>query len=196
MQKKNSKLVIILAVMAAVFLVLYFTVLRSCVLKLRYKLPYKDLILASAEEFHIDPTLAAAVILSESGYNPNAKSRVGATGLMQLMPATAAEAAQTLGIEGYSEEMLTDPAINIRLGCYYLSSMLAEFGSVKNTLCAYNAGPGRTKSWIKDYGVNAQNEVMYIPYPETETYVGRVTSTMKIYGKLYPELAGNAGKEQ
>lgn len=188
MRNNKRKIYFILLTAAAAFCVLYFTVLRAAVLKLRYKLPYEGSIITYSNEFGLDPSLTAAVIFCESGYDPNAKSRVGATGLMQLMPATAAEAAATLGIEEYSEEKLTDPEINIRLGCFYLSEMLSEFGSVKNTLSAYNAGPGRTRGWIKDYGMNEQKELLYIPYPETEKYVGRVTSAQKIYKALYPEL--------
>lgn len=196
MVKTNKKLLIILLVAAALLCLLYFTVLRSTVLKLRYKLPYEESVLAHSKEFGVDPSLTAAVIFCESGYDPNARSRVGATGLMQLMPATAAEVADTLGIEGYTEKMLTDPDMNIRLGCCYLSEMLSEFGSAANTLSAYNAGPGRTRGWIKTYGVNGNNELLYIPYPETEKYVSRVTSAQKVYRALYPELAPENGENR
>lgn len=192
MRKGKNKAIYILLGVVALGAVLYLTVLRPYILRLYYKLPYEEEILASSAEFGLDPSFAAAVIFTESGYDPAAKSRVGATGLMQLMPATAEETAQTLMIEGYTEEMLTDPKTNIRLGCCYLSQMLSEFGTVKNTLSAYNAGPGRTRGWIKTYGVNESGDLLYIPYPETEKYVDRVTSTQKIYRVLYPQLMPQA----
>lgn len=184
--KKKAGMIFLIAL--AILSVIYLNLLRPYVLKLRYKLPYEEYILQYSEEYGLDPSLAAAVIFSESGYDPKAKSRVGALGLMQLMPATAAEVAEKLGMEGYSEEMLTDPETNIRLGCYYLSEMISDFSTVKNTLSAYNAGPGRTRNWIKTYGVNENGELLYIPYPETEKYVNRVSSAQKIYRTLYPQL--------
>lgn len=194
--KTKTKLTYIIPAAAALLLVLYYAALRPYVLKLRYKLLYTETIISCSQEFGIDPRLTAAVIFCESGFDPSARSRVGAVGLMQLMPATAAEAAEELGIEGYAEEMLLDPEINIRLGCYYLSQMYKEFGSVKNILSAYNAGPGRTRSWIKQYGVNENNELLYIPYPETEKYTARVASTQKIYGAIYPELNNDPERKQ
>ena len=195
-KQNNGRTVrLILLIAAAVLLVLYLTVLRPYVLKLRYKLPYAESVIAYSAEFGLDPSLTAAVIFCESGYDPNAKSRVGATGLMQLMPATAEEVAQKLGIEGFTEEMLADPDTNIRMGCYYLSGMVSEFGTAKNALAAYNAGPGRTRTWIGTYGLNEQNELIYIPYPETEKYVERVANAQKVYRALYPQLTPDTGKE-
>ena len=162
--------------------------LAPSVLRLRYKLPYKTEVLACAAEFQLDPALVAAVIYCESGYRPEAVSRVGATGLMQLMPATAKEAAEEIGIEGYTDSMLTEPAVNIRLGSYYLSEMIAKLGTETNALSGYNAGPGRTQEWIKTYGTDENGNLLYIPYPETEKYTERVTKTKQWYRWLYPEL--------
>lgn len=188
MRKNNKKFGFILLGAIALISILYVTVLRTYVFKLYYKLQFEESIINYSEEFGVDPSLTAAVIFCESGYDPKAKSRVGATGLMQLMPATAEEAASIIHIDGYSEGMLTDPDINIRLGCYYISEMLSEFKNSNNTLAAYNAGPGRTRGWIKTYGVNESGELLYIPYPETEKYVSRVTSVQKVYRSLYPQL--------
>ena len=188
MRKNNKKFGFILLGAIALVSILYVTVLRTYVLKLYYKLQFEESIINYSEEFGVDPSLTAAVIFCESGYDPKAKSRVGATGLMQLMPATAEEAASIIHIDDYSEGMLTDPDINIRLGCYYISEMLSEFKNSNNTLAAYNAGPGRTRGWIKTYGVNESGELLYIPYPETEKYVSRVTSVQKVYRSLYPQL--------
>ena len=195
MQNKKTKQLLILVLTTVILAVLYIALLRPFILKLRYKLSYEDSILFYSQEFEIDPSLVAAVIFCESGYNPNAISRVGAMGLMQLMPATAKEIAQYIGMEDYSDDMLRDPETSIKFGCYYLSQMMSEFSSVTNTLSAYNAGPGRTRGWIKNYGVNENNELLYIPYPETEKYVTRVTSAQKVYKALYPQLVIEIRKE-
>ena len=87
------------------------------------------------------------------------------------------------------EEKLTEPALNIRLGCNYLSKLLDEFGSESVALAAYNAGPGRVRQWLKTYGVKEDGALLYIPYPETSKYVSRVQSAKGVYERLYPELA-------
>ncbi len=166
----------------------YFLFARPALLKLRYKLEYEDVILHQAEESNLDPALVVSVIFCESGYDKNAKSPVGARGLMQLMPATAQEVAGWLELAGYSESMLTDPEVNIRLGCRYLAYLIEEMGSVRAAVCAYNAGPGKTRSWIREYGEDKEGGPLYIPYPETEKYVKKVLSTCRVYRNLYPEL--------
>jgi len=109
---------------------------------------------------------------------------------MQLMPATGLEEAELLMIEGVTEEGLTEPALNIRLGCTYLKKLLDEFGTESVALAAYNAGPGRVRQWLKEYGTKEDGSILYIPYPETSKYVGRVQSAKGVYARLYPELTG------
>ena len=167
----------------------YFLGVRPALLRSRYKLLYEEELLSSAEEFGLDPYLVCGVIYTESAFRPQAKSSVGALGLMQLMPATGIEEAELLGIEGVTEEKLTEPALNIRLGCNYLSKLLDEFGSESVALAAYNAGPGRVRQWLKTYGVKEDGALLYIPYPETSKYVSRVQSAKGVYERLYPELA-------
>lgn len=170
----------------------YIFLVRPALLKMRYKLAYTDLILAEAEKNDLDPALVAAVIFCESGYRPAVTSGAGARGLMQLMPATAAEVAQNLGMDTYTEEKLNTPEVNIALGCWYLRFLIDEFQSEKAAIAAYNAGPGRTRSWLKEYGADEEGCPLYIPYPETEKYVQKVTSARRMYAKLYPELAVQA----
>lgn len=167
----------------------YIFFIRPALLKMRYKLAYTDLILSEAEKNDLDPALVAAVIFCESGYRPAVTSGAGARGLMQLMPATAAEVAEKLGMATYTEEKLTEPEVNIALGCWYLRFLMDEFQSEKAAIAAYNAGPGRTKSWLKEYGADDEGCPLYIPYPETEKYVQKVTAARRMYAKLYPELA-------
>lgn len=167
----------------------YIFFIRPALLKMRYKLAYTELIVSEAEKNDLDPALVAAVIFCESGYRPTVTSGAGARGLMQLMPATAAEVAEKLGMVMYTEEKLTEPEVNIALGCWYLRFLIDEFQSEKAAIAAYNAGPGRTKSWLKEYGADDEGCPLYIPYPETEKYVQKVTAARRMYAKLYPELA-------
>ena len=113
----------------------------------------------AAKENNLDPKLLNAVVEQESGYNPNAISRAGATGLMQLMPETA----QTLGVKNP-----LNPVENIRAGAKYLSSLLNRYqGNVMLALSAYNAGPGNVE---KFKGVP--------PFKETKEYVKSVMNRL------------------
>ena len=94
-----------------------------------------------------------------------------------------------------SEDRLTDPALNIRLGCCYLKKLLDEFGTENVALAAYNAGPGRVRQWLKEYGTKEDGSLLYIPYPETSKYVSRVQSAKGVYSRLYPDLSGKNGEE-
>jgi soluble lytic murein transglycosylase-like protein len=103
----------------------------------------------SAAEFDVDPWLMASLIRVESAGNPNAISKVGALGLMQIMPATGKQIADELGIDWTGPEMLFDPVLNIRMGTYYLSCLLAKFhGNLHAALAAYNWGPGHIRDRI------------------------------------------------
>ena len=181
-------------VLLAVLLGGYFFYGRPTLLRSKYKLAYQEQILASSKEFDLDPYLVCGVIFTESGFRPGARSGVGALGLMQLMPATGLEEAGLLDIEGVTEERLTEPDLNIRLGCKYLRKLLDEFGPESVALAAYNAGPGRVRQWLKEYGTKEDGSILYIPYPETSKYVGRVQSARGVYQRLYPELTATNGE--
>ena len=180
-------------ILLAALLCGYFFYGRPALLRSKYKLAYEAEILASAEEFDLDPYLVCGVIFTESAFRPEARSNVGALGLMQLMPATGLEEAELLEIEGVTEDRLTEPALNIRLGCNYLRKLLDEFGTESVALAAYNAGPGRVRQWLKEYGTKEDGSILYIPFPETSKYVERVQSAKGVYGRLYPELMGRNG---
>jgi soluble lytic murein transglycosylase len=95
----------------------------------------------ASSEFQVDPWIMAALIRVESHGDPNAVSHVGALGLTQIMPRTGRQIARELEIENYSTEMLFDPATNVRMGTYYISTLLARFGDLHAALAAYNWGP-------------------------------------------------------
>lgn len=190
---------LICAILALVLLVVlvggYFLYGRPALLRSKYKLMYREDILTSAEEFDLDPYLVCGVIFTESGFRPKAKSGVGALGLMQLMPATGLEEAELLEIADVTEDRLTEPTLNIRLGCNYLRKLLDEFGTESVALAAYNAGPGRVRQWLREYGTKEDGSILYIPYPETSKYVGRVQSAKGVYERLYPELTVSNGEK-
>jgi soluble lytic murein transglycosylase len=134
----------------------------------------------------VDPYLVAAIIREESQYDWRAVSRVGAVGLMQVMPGTANTVAQRLGIPPVGREDLFDQEINIRIGVHYVEQLLGQFsGNVAHTIASYNAGPMAVGGWIALYRDRSQDEfVELIPYQETRQYVKRVLRSYKEYLRL------------
>ena len=132
--------------------------------------PYHYIILQAADRHDIDPALIRAVIMAESSYNPNAISRSGAKGLMQLMPRTA----KALGVED-----ILNPEHNINGGVKYLRQMLNRFnGDLKLALAAYNAGSRHVKRYR---GVP--------PFKETRNYIKKVLNYYEDYRKEMAEMA-------
>ncbi|MEE8443828.1 MAG: lytic transglycosylase domain-containing protein [Alphaproteobacteria bacterium] len=137
----------------------------------------------------LDAALVHALVRQESAFDPGARSRAGARGLMQLMPATAKRVARELDAVGHSTARLTaDPRYNLLLGSTYLDGMLERFnGSMIMALAAYNAGPHRVDRWLKEYGDprgsldDAIDWVESIPFSETRNYVQRVLESLAIY---------------
>lgn len=163
-----------------VFLVVGFKPLTFGVLRLLYPFPYRDLIEQEAERYGLDPLFVVAVIRTESGFSPSARSRVGARGLMQLMPNTAAWVARMASVRGYSLERIEEPALNVRLGCWYLSYLDRQFpGEPDAVLAAYNAGQGNVARWRK------HPDAIEAAFPETRQYVRRGLRTYRIYRMLY-----------
>lgn len=123
--------------------------------------------------------LVQAIIKQESAGNPKAVSRVGARGLMQLMPATAREVADELGVKDFDIE---DPETNVRFGTYYFDKQLKRFGDEKLAIAAYNAGPERVAGWIRRYGKDWDTiaEAIRRKDPKHET-LGYVKNIMRFY---------------
>jgi peptidoglycan lytic transglycosylase len=135
-----------------------------------------------------EPALVHALIRQESNFAADAVSRAGARGLMQLMPSTAKWIAGKSNLP-YSEPLLTiDPKYNIAVGQAYLSGVLDSFsGSYVLSLAAYNAGPGRVRQWIREFGdprdpsVDVIDWIEQIPFNETRNYVQRVLEGLQVY---------------
>ncbi len=134
----------------------------------------------------VDPYLVAAIIREESQYDWRAVSRVGAIGLMQVMPGTANNVAQRLGLSAVARDDLFDQETNIRIGVHYVDQLLEQFsGNLAHTIASYNAGPIAVESWITLHRGRSQDEfVELIPYQETRQYVKRVLRSYREYMRL------------
>ena len=141
-----------------------------------------------AKRFGVDPYIACGLIRQESVFNPNAISRVGARGLMQVMPATGQLISKRQGNGAITAADLYNPVLNIKLGMNYLAQMLGEFGRIEYAAAAYNAGPGRARVWIAARGsMDIEDWIENIPFSETRGYVQGVLRYAANYQRLYKE---------
>ena len=154
-------------------------------LKMYYPLKYGEEIEERAKERGLDPNLVRALILQESYYNPSAKSQVGATGLMQLMPPTAKEHARRLGVT-FAASRLENPGVNVRLGTFHLKMLIDMFrGNTYFAVASYNAGQGNVMKWRRAAPGKPVDEFLEsIPFSETRNYVKRVTMLRSAYTRL------------
>jgi soluble lytic murein transglycosylase len=133
----------------------------------------------------VPPALALAVMRQESSFDPGVVSAAGAHGLMQVMPATAAELARAAHV---AAGPLSDPAVNMRLGSAYLRGLLDRFGGVLPfAIAAYDAGPHRVQVWLDANRPEAGDDaamidwIEMIPFGETRNYVQRVLENRLVY---------------
>jgi len=159
----------------------------DAILKLVYPLKYKELVFRYAGEHNIDPYLVFSIIKAESGFDPDATSRKNARGLMQITDRTGNWGAEKLEIENFITDDLYLPEINIRIGCWYISQLMKEFGNNMNlVISAYNAGSGNVSSWLKNKDLSRDGkELDRIPFKETENYLKKVNKYYDMYKKLY-----------
>lgn len=145
---------------------------------------YKKEVFSACTKTEIDQNLVFAIIKAESSFNPNKISHKGAIGLMQIMPDTAKYISEVFFSN--MEYDLYSPKDNILFGVTYLLYLTEKFKDEKTALAAYNAGEGRTKSWLldKNYSLNGKT-IDIIPYKETENYVKKVLFYKKIYSIIY-----------
>jgi soluble lytic murein transglycosylase len=151
-----------------------------------YPMAWRTEVAAAAQRASVDPLLVAAVVREESAYDPRARSRVGARGLMQLMPDTARPLARARGLDFGDGELLDDPASNVEMGAAYFGGLLRDFGDPRLATAAYNAGPGRVREWWSARrGSDIEAWVEHIPYNETRGFVKRVMLSWEEYRRLY-----------
>ena len=154
----------------------------------RYPMPYKDAVMARAKQINLDPAYVYGLIRQESRFIMDARSGVGASGLMQVMPATARWTAKKIGLNDFQAHHINDRDTNIAIGTGYLKLVLDDFaGSMALAAAAYNAGPSRPRSWrgqpgdpVIDAAIWAEN----IPFAETRDYVKKVLANTTSYAAL------------
>ena len=152
-------------------------------LELRFPLAQKDRIVKYSKQQHLKPAYTMAVIRRESAFATDARSRVGALGLMQIMPATGREIARKLKVKHTNKNQLLKPETNINFGTKYLNMMLSEFYSQPALAsAAYNAGGHRVKAWLpRGTDMHADQWIESIPFTETRRYVRSILAYTAIY---------------
>lgn len=155
----------------------------------RYPMPHRDAVVKRANAIDLDPAYVYGLIRQESRFITDAKSHVGASGLMQVMPATAKWTAKKIGLTSFQPAQITDRDTNIAIGTGYLKLVLDDFeGSMPLAAAAYNAGPGRPRNWRAPGGAGPVLEAAIwaenIPFSETRDYVKKVLSNTTNYAAL------------
>ena len=151
-------------------------------LELRFPVEHKKQVDHNAALRQLDNAWVFAVIRQESAFSPVARSRVGALGLMQLMPNTAKHVAKKIKHKRPRQSDLLTPQTNIKFGTAYLREVLDQLGKHQVlATAAYNAGPHRVKSWLPQQELEANRWVEMIPFNETRKYTERVLSYAVIY---------------
>jgi soluble lytic murein transglycosylase len=167
-------------------------------LEQRFPMPYRDEVVARSREIGLDPAYVYGLIRQESRFITDARSGVGAAGLMQIMPATARWTARKIGLP-FKPDMITERDVNIRIGTSYLKLVLDDFGgSQAMAAAAYNAGPSRPRKWRQGPLLEVAAWAENIPFNETRDYVKKVLSNATDYSALLsaqtPSLKARLGQ--
>jgi soluble lytic murein transglycosylase len=151
----------------------------------RFPMPLRDVVLPRAQAIGLDPAYVYGLIRQESRFLMDARSGVGASGLMQVMPATARWTARKIGLDNFRPGQIYDRDTNITIGTAYLKLALDDFaGSMPLAAAAYNAGPGRPRNWRNGPVIEAAAWAENIPFDETRDYVKKVLSNTANYAAL------------
>jgi soluble lytic murein transglycosylase len=168
--------------------------LPADILQVIFPLTYWDAIKTNSALHDLDPYVTAALIAQESTFDASAHSPANAWGLMQLVPATGRRLASSIGIRRFSTSMLTNADTNIRLGTLLFSKLVTQFGGTYYALASYNAGENRVVRWKAERpGMDEDEFIDDIPFPETQNYVKRILGTAEDYRHLYGEGGGTPG---
>lgn len=153
---------------------------------LRYLAPYRDVLSAHIREHGLEEAWVYGLMRQESRFASGAKSDVGAAGLMQIMPATARWVAGRLGLKSYRNTLIHQLDTNLRLGTYYMKTILSQFGgNPVLATAAYNAGPRRADEWRGDHPLEGAIYAETIPFEETRDYVKKVMSNTVYYSSQF-----------
>ena len=154
----------------------------------RFPMPFREAVVRRAQSINLDPAYVYGLIRQESRFVMDARSGVGASGLMQVMPATARETARRIGMTGFTADQITDRDTNIAIGTGYLKLVLDDLsGSLPLAAAAYNAGPGRPRTWRGPSGSPTMEAAIWaenVPFAETRDYVKKVLANTTSYAAL------------
>ena len=154
----------------------------------RFPMPFRETVVRRSQAINLDPSYVYGLIRQESRFIMEARSGVGASGLMQVMPATARWTAKKIGLDGFSIDQLNDRETNITIGTAYLKLALDDLGgSMPMAAAAYNAGPGRPRTWRGQLGGNTLEAAIWaenVPFTETRDYVKKVLSNATSYAAI------------
>jgi soluble lytic murein transglycosylase len=151
----------------------------------RFPMPFRESVVKRSQEIGLDPAYVYGLIRQESRFIMDARSNVGASGLMQVMPATARWTARKIGLANFAPHQLSDRETNIAIGTGYLKLVLDDFdGSMPLAAAAYNAGPGRPRSWRNGAVIEAAAWAENVPFGETRDYVKKVLANTTIYAAI------------
>ena len=151
----------------------------------RYPMPFKDDVVEAANRIGLSPAYVYGLIRQESRFILDAQSSVGASGLMQIMPATAKWTAKKIGLKNFYPGQLQQRQVNIAIGTNYLKLVLDNFqGSMPMAAAAYNAGPSRPRRWRNGPQMEGAAWAECIPFSETRDYVKKVLSNTTMYAAL------------
>lgn len=170
-----------------ILILLIFLLTSKSFWRVLYPIPYKDMIFTEADRNNVDPYLVAAIIKTESNFSSEAESRVGARGIMQIMPETGTWAAEQMNLKNFQPDDLYETETNIKIGCWYLNNLNKEFNGNKIlVVAAYNGGRGNVRQWLeKEQWSGEHATVDQIPFPETRQYVKKVLKNYSLYRSLY-----------
>ncbi len=154
----------------------------------RFPMPFRDAVVRRSQSINLDPSYVYGLIRQESRFIMDARSGVGASGLMQVMPATARWTANKIGMTGFTPEQINDRDTNITIGTAYLKLALDDLGgSMPMAAAAYNAGPGRPRTWRGQPGAHTLDAAIWaenVPFTETRDYVKKVLSNATNYAAI------------
>jgi len=153
---------------------------------LRYLAPYREALRGHIQQHGLEEAWVYGLMRQESRFVTVAKSNVGASGLMQIMPATARWVARKLGMKNYRHPLVRQTETNLTLGTYYMKSVLTSFdNNPVLASAAYNAGPSRARQWRGDTPLEGAIYAETIPFEETRDYVKKVMSNTAYYAQLF-----------
>ncbi len=189
-RKKRSKAPAVFAVLLIVVILLgiagYFG--YALYLDYAYPLKYEEYVERYSKEYNVDKYFVYAVIRTESGFDKDAVSDVGARGLMQIMEETFDWVKFRMGDDDTVYYDMFNAEENIRYGSWLLAYLYDEFGSVEVAAAAYHAGRGNVNNWLQDERYSSDGvHLDKIPIGDTAHYVSKITKAMDIYVRKYSQ---------